>query len=837
MTRSFVHRGFLLLWATGVTATILPSNALAQRGESEADDVKERVAAFREARADASGQIPPGAWATAWNGWQSLSPWSASLATDASWRPLGPFGMFGNQINFGGIGQLVAGRVTSISVHPTDPQTLYVGAASGGVWKSTTGGATWAPLTDSQCSPAIGAVAVDPVNPALVYAGTGEINTFEFAGCGVLSSTDGGATWSAPTSNPVGSYHGKILVDPATAGTSGQTTLVAATSGGLYVSTNSGATWTRKVTGVAWSAVALPGRPGTYFAAVTSPSRTPASTVWRSTDGGATWVALPTPLSSMYQVARVELATTSASNSTVIAFAADYSTRKFAGLYRWSEVTQQWTQLPSSGLVTSASSYPFTIGEQSEYNLVVAVDPRNAQRIWVAGVGAFLSEDGGLTFRSVAKTVHVDWHAIAFSPSDPDHMYAGTDGGLYVSYDAGRTWRAQNNGLAIAQFYPGISVHPSGQWIFGGLQDNQAAYFSGSKVWSNFATMGDGGYTAVNYLDPRIVYVTHAFLNFIERKGSGLATESRSAGISSLDRSGARRPLVMHPLVPTTLYFGTQRLYRTTNEGQYWIPISTDLTLGSGYITTIAIAPSNPNVIYVGTSDGVISRTLDGGITYSQFAFAVSRYFTRIAVNPTNPLHIVATASTFGAPTITQSTDGGATFYSSISSKLAGIPVHTALFLPGTSTMMFGTEFGVIQTVDGGTTWTAGPPGFPNTVVYDLAYVPATTTVVASTYGRGMFAFNVGPSVAVLRGDIDRDGAITAADALLLQQALVGVDLAPLTPYPHGDTNCDRTLDGVDVLLTLRLAVGLPNSSSACVGTVARPGTMEPGRRITVLAN
>ena len=154
-----------VLGLVGVSTT--PSHVVAQSAASEEDDIKDRVAAFREARADASGHIASDAWARAWKGWRTLSPPSASTAADASWRALGPYGLFGNQINFGGIGQLVAGRVTSISVSPTDPQTIYIGAAAGGVWKSTTGGASWSPLTDAQCSPAIGSVAIDPVNPSL----------------------------------------------------------------------------------------------------------------------------------------------------------------------------------------------------------------------------------------------------------------------------------------------------------------------------------------------------------------------------------------------------------------------------------------------------------------------------------------------------------------------------------------------------------------------------------------------------------------------------------------------------------------------------------------------
>lgn len=821
-------RGAAVFFVVGL---LLPSSARAQSQEEEGDDVRRRVAAFRAARADASGKIADDAWSKAWGQWATLSPWQSVAAADVAWRPLGPFGMFGNQVNFGGIGQLVAGRVTSIAPHPTDPQTVYVGAASGGVWKSTTGGATWSPLTDSQCAAAIGAVAVDPVNPAYVYAGTGEINTFEFPGCGVLRSSDAGASWTAPASNPVGQYHGKIVVDPATAGRAGQTTLLAATSAGLYVSNNSGASWSLKVSGVAWSAAAITGRPGWFYAAMYSGSRSPATTVFRSTDGGSTWTALPTPLPSAGMIARIELTSTAASSNNLYAVAANYSTRALVGVYRWSEQTSTWTQLAASGLVTSTSQYPFTIGEQGEYNLVLAVDPRSEQRIWVAGVGAFLSEDGGATFRSTARNVHVDWHALAFDPTDPDHMYAGTDGGLYVSFDAGRTWRAQNNGLAIAQFYPGVSVHPSGQWVFGGLQDNQAAYFTGGNVWNNFSRMGDGGYTAVNYGNPGIVYVTHAFMNFITRRAPGVGEQSRQLGISASDRSGMNRPIVMDPVTPTTLYFGTQRLYRTTTDGAIWFPITTDLTRASGYITSIAVAPSDSRYIYVATSDGVINRSTDGGLTFAQFVFAVNRRFTRIIVHPTNPLRVIATASTFGAPTMTQTTDGGVSFFTTVGAGLGGIPIHSVLWIPGTTTLLAGTEYGVMQTTNDGGTWTQGPPGMPTSIVQDLVWVPASTSVVASTYGRGMFAFNFGASVAVLRGDIDVDGLVTANDARLLQQSIVGVDISPLRAYPRGDANCDARLDGADVLLALRSAVGLATIGT-CVGTQARPsgsGTPDAG--------
>jgi photosystem II stability/assembly factor-like uncharacterized protein len=837
MIVSRVSRLLALPAILAIVTQVLP----AQQREEEGADVKRRREAFREARADASGKLSVDDWVRAWHSWKTLPAYSAarmSSVADAAWRSIGPNAMFGNQVNFGGIGQLVAGRVTGIGVHPTDGRIMYVAAASGGVWKTTNGGATWAPLTDQQCSPSMGSVAVDPVNPNIIYAGTGEINTFEFPGCGVLRSTDGGNTWTAPQTNPVGPYHGKILVDPNTAGSATSTTVLAATGDiaartthGLFVSFNSGQTWQQKLPGVVFSVVAVQGRPGLFYASVVNDNRIPRSSVWRSTDGGVTWNELPTPAATTTQFARIELATSANAPGVVTALVGDLQTRRIVGIFRWNEFSPTaWTRLNASGLVTDMSGYPFTLGEQAEYDLVVAVDPRNNNRIWVAGVGAFISEGGGQTFRSTAKTVHVDWHSLVFSPSDADHMIAGTDGGVYVSHDGGKSWRAQNNGLQIAQFYTGVSVHPSGLWVFGGLQDNQAAYFSGSPIWNNFSQMGDGGYTAVNPQNPRIVYVTHAFANFILRKNGTFVEESRSNGIFQNDRGGTRRPLVMDPTNPNTLYFGTQRMYRTVNEGLLWQPISFDLTRGSGYITTIAVAPSNPQVIYAGTSDGVIAVSTDGGFQWNQFAFQVNRFFTKIVVDPNDPLHAVGLSSTFSAPKITETRDGGQGFNSTISANLPNVPVHTALFIPGTGTFMAGTEFGVMQTTDAGFTWTLGPPGMPVSIVYDLAYAPATSTVIASTYGRGMFAWKAGATTTVLRGDIDGNTQVNAADAFLLQQALVGVDLAPLSPYPQGDANCDTRLESIDVVVVLRASVGLPNPG-ACVGSQAR----QRGRRLGVV--
>jgi photosystem II stability/assembly factor-like uncharacterized protein len=406
-------------------------------------------------------------------------------------------------------------------------------------------------------------------------------------------------------------------------------------------------------------------------------------------------------------------------------------------------------------------------------------------------------------------------------------MVAGTDGGFYATYDGGRIWRASNTGLAIAQIYPGLSVHPAGQWLFAGLQDNNAVYFAGSTLWNNLSLLGDGGYTAIHPTNPGSIYVTHAFSNFITRRKAGGKEEIVSNGIAQGDRSGLPRPIVMNPAAPSTLYFGTQRLYRTLDDGSTWNPITNDITRGSGVVTCIAIAPSNPNVVYVGTDDGVILTTSDGGATFRQFIFAVNRRFSKIIVDPFDPGHAIATATTLGAPHATETRDGAGTFFSSIGANLPDVPVHTAMFVPGSSTLMLGTDFGVLQTSDNGASWTQGPPGLPATIIYELTYAPATGTIFAATFARGAFAIRVGPTQAVRRGDVDGDGQLTAQDALTIQQAVVGVHPpAGRVLYPNGDANCDGKLSSVDAMLVLRSSVGL-STTGTCVGTQQRVATAQ----------
>ena len=668
----------------------------------------------------------------------------------------------------------------------------------------------------------MGAMARDPANASIVYAATGD-GAGQIPGCGVLRSVDGGDTWTTSTQGltlPSGRflqgtrfYH--LVAGPAGVASS-NTVLLGATaadaSGGVVRSTDGGATWSVvHDTGPIDGLVAHAARAGTYYVgdAVTTPASSRG--VYRSTDGGATWDALPVlPVSDLTRVGHIALAVSPAAPNLLWALVGDRTTGGFLGLFRYDENTSAWTTLGASGVAAG-------FGAQQGYDLVVAVDPRDTARVFVAGVNSFRSTDGGATFQSWAREVHVDWHVLVFDPKNPDIMWAGTDGGVYVSTDAGGTWVSRNTGLTVTEFRPGISVSPQGTRILGGSQDNGTQLFSGTPFWDMLVS-GDGGSTAINYHDPAIQWGEnqwHLPGGSIFRRDATGVIQVRSTGLDQNDRALFIPPFIMDPVNPSKLYLGTFRLYRTTDEGLHWTPITGELTADA--ITAIAVSPADTNTIYVGTfgAGALVSR--DGGVTFSRASGLPDRVVTRVTPHPTDPRRALITVSGYGASHVFETTDAFATPVKDINGNLIDAPANVAIYVPAAGAIVVGTDVGVFQTADG-VTWTPGPTGLPNVIVQDLVYQPAARLLVAGTFGRGMFAYDVGTSTAVLRGDTNGDGKIDAFDALLLQQTLVGSAPSGSVVYPRGDANCNGNIDAADLLLILRAAVGLSNTN-ACVGT------------------
>ena len=763
-----VSRSTVAVAAALVAAVLAFTPLSAQRVEN----ARLRWYYFHDQRAFPFNEIPAGAFQAAVREyrarWPAIVPPLAQPRADTAWMPLGPG-------NIPGLAIQSTGRLTAIAVHPSDPNVIYIGGAQGGVWKTTNGGANWTPLTDRECSLAMGWIVLDPVDPDIVYAATGEqhFSGDSYYGCGVLRSTDGGATWTqlgaevfdVGTATSGGVRIARIVLDPRTAGTAAGATLHVAADNGVWKSTDGGVSWTRTLAAgavapaPATDLVMHPSDPDVLYAALGRVAGDAANGVYRSTDAGATWTRLDGFPSE--DVGRINLAIAPSQPSILYAsvqnaFGGPGGDGTLLGIYKSTDAGATW----------SLASRAPSCNTQCWYDMALAVHPHSPDTIFFGGVPLYRSTNGGQTFQNVGTgpggSVHVDQHVIVYDPNDPRTVYVGNDGGIYRSRAGGApgTWVSLNTDIAITQFYAGIGLHPTDPAVvLGGTQDNGTLRYAGSPSWQHVLG-GDGGFTAIDFRNPRYAYAETQWtpgsgFSGPRRSDDGGPFELKTAGIDLSDRALFIPPLVMDPSDPSVLYFGTFRLYRTANRGDSWIAISPDLAGPTRAISAIAVAPSAPEVIYVGTNGGEIHRTRNGGGEWTNVSGGIPRrVVTDIAVDPANPDIAFATFSGFQTEHVFRTTDGGET-WTAISNGLPDLPVNAIVADPRSSSILYiGTDLGVFRTVDGGASWEPLNVGMPNVAVFDLALNPRTGLLVAATHGRGMFQREIAVDVVAVAGTV-----------------------------------------------------------------------------------
>ena len=764
--------------------------------------------------------------AKASSGTTSTAP--AAGGTLPAWTPVGPQPEQSSPVNstWGGAN---SGRVTGLALTGGSSPTIYLGAAGGGVWSSSTGGASWATHTDSQPNIATGSVTVDPTNASYVFAGTGEANQCLdcYFGDGILESSNAGKSWT--TVNPGGIFTGvnigSIVVEPGASSIS-STTVLAGTSQGLFVSGDGGVTWSLEAA-ASWNAGvnASTGIPSQVTGIALNTQTSPISIyayvqnvgLEYSADNGSTWtlsMADPAAANS-FDFGAVALAPTASASSTTVYLSVG-SGNGYVGLYKSVDGGTTWSTLPmcnnnsstpETGCVPyfTGDAYGYdgintdTYGDQSWYDNTIAVDPLNPNVIIAGGITAVESTDGGLNwtnlngggFFAVSNILfHPDFHALAFDSAG--NLYMGNDGGVWemsaanvnpVSGSPVLSYANLNTNLDITQFYPGFSQNANASTILAGAQDNGTnLYTSPSTTWGEVLG-GDGGGTAI---DPNNALNQLAFAD-----GSLYSTTDgwqTGANVNYLTPSAVKKytlgvnwapPVSVVPETSgSTIVLGGNGIYLNssfTNNGAWSGPLGyggdPSFQGGADFVSTLAYAPSNPQVIYAGWDDGTIEMSTDGGLTWTtiqpeQYNSGTGSYqmVTHIAVDPANPYTIDVSQSSDGYLGLAYGgiySGSGASIEQITATNTSPTPVdvtgNLALGVPSSAVVPDGhggllaaTDLGVFwaPTLNGANTvWSRVGTGLPNVQVMDLQLTPQGT-LIAATHGRGVWTIPFAASSA-----------------------------------------------------------------------------------------
>lgn len=713
---------------------------------------------------------------------------------------------------------VMSGRITSIDVVNSNKRIVYIGAANGGVWKSSDAGVRYKPIFDKYTQ-SIGAIAVDQRSPETVWVGTGECNVRNSVsvGTGIYKTNDSGDNWKL-----MGLENTERLADIIVHPQKSDIVYVAAMGQlwssnedrGLYKTMDGGKSWEKVLyvdenTGCADIAMD-PQEPNILYAAMwefrrlpyTFKSGGPGSGLYKSSDGGKSWkkltIGLPTG-----ELGRIAVAVAPTRSSRV--YATVEAIQEDAGVFRSDNMGETWTRVNT---VQSVISRPF-------YFSYLKVDPTDYNRVYKTGLNLMVSTDGAKTFQAAGGGVHSDHHAIWINADDPDHIIIGTDGGIYVTHNRSGSFLFQRN-LPLSQFYR-VSVDNQKPYnIYGGLQDN-GSWVGPSKSpngienrdWQNIGG-GDGFAVVPDPQDPDIVYsewqggnVNRFHRSTMERKD---IKPQPGAGDPDF-RFNWNTPIVLSPTRLNRLYTGAQFLFRSTDKGESWKKLSEDLTTNdpgkqrqeeSGGLTvdnstaenhctiyTISESPKDDAVIWVGTDDGNLQVTEDDGLTWTNVVPHIPDLPAHTWCSSVEAGHhdrSTAFATFDGHRTgdknvyVYKTEDLGKT-WKAITNGIEGYAHIIREDLKSPNLLFVGTEFGLFISVDGGQKWARFTGKFPPVAVMDLVIHPTESDVVVSTHGRGIYI-------------IDDISSLRQIDSELLDSKVAFLDSKPtIITLPVGFMN------------------------------------------------
>ena len=661
---------------------------------------------------------------------------TTQVANPGQWVPLGPYD--GSTIDPSSIGVGI-GRINRVVFHPTNNQIVFACAPAGGLWKSTDGGVTWETNTD--LLPNLGAsdLAINPLNPNVMYLATGDRNAGDTYSYGILKTTDGGVTWK-----PTGLSFGvsftlramNVYVSPA------DTSLVlAATRAGIYRSTDAGATFTRVESSSFNNMVQKPGNPNVLYSTTFQGSN---CVIYRSFDAGQTWNVIADPVLPISNSRRIELAVTPDDSNYVYAVIGN-NNYGLEGVYRSTDGGDNWTMV-YNGPNNLLGSSPGSSGGQAWYDLTIAANPTNKNEVVVGGINVWRSTNAGSSWTMIGSGyswnnkpfLHADIHHLAYQPVT-NHLYAGTDGGVYRRKLNQVQWDELNDGMNITQYYRLSGNARDTNKIIAGAQDN-AVHIYDNGQWNAWSILGDGMDNALNPKNADIMYGGTQYGRFWKSTdANGSWSSLNNNGIPS-GNGGWVTPLVLDPEYPDTLYVGYDRLYKSFDGGSSFTTASPFGYFG-GVLDQLAIAPSQTSIIYASRGANFF-KTNNRGNTWADLSSNApsGQSITKIAVDPVDHNHVIITKSGYSTSNkVFESLDGGVS-WTSIANGLPNLPANCVVIQDNPERSIYvGMDVGVFYRDSINPTWVEFNGGLPNVIVNDLDINYTNRQLRAATYGRGVW--------------------------------------------------------------------------------------------------
>ena len=695
------------------------------------------------------------------------------------WELVGPFN--------------VGGRITDVEMHHTDTETIFVAAASGGIFKSPDKGKTWAQIFENNYTQSIGDIAIAKSDKNVMYVGTGEPNigqgSLTYDGYGVFKSTDAGANWSPSGLENAGGI-GRVEVDPGNA----NRVFVAASGNvftknpdrGVYRTLDGGETW-ENVLFISDSTGCIdlcinPANTNIIYAAFWERVRYadrrtyggPETGIWRTVDGGDNWTQLTSGLPSG-PMGRIGI-DISQSEPNVLYASYAKTDGTFDDVYKTVDGGDSWTDL-NSNLGASAYSWWFS---------KVNIHPNDSRILWISDFYMYRSTNGGASFDRI-NGIHVDQHGVYAHPAEEQFVVIGNDGGVYISED-GTNNNTFVTKLPITQFYTCEVDFRYPERRYGGTQDNGTVRtLTGSgEDWHNIYG-GDGFVVKVDPTDSRYIYASSQRGGFGRSVNSGV--NFSGAKPASGDRYNWKTPYILDPTDPSTLYMGSYRVYKSTNRANSWTRISNDLTNGDqqpwnyGTISTLAASKVNPDILFAGTDDGNVWVTTNQGANKEWTKVSDKlplRWVTCVATDPfdENTAYVTFSGLRYHdyMPHVFKTTDLGQTWMD-ISSNLPDLPVNTMIVDPDNKgTFYLATDNGVYVSYNTGDSWEVLGNGMPTVPVLDINLHTPTRTLLAATFGRSQWKIPVKASAGV-DVPVDGDPGINVYPNPSLQEVTIDVVL------------------------------------------------------------